>query len=164
MKEQKNLYNSKNIKAIIINQDGLGLDELSNILSKYEELEIAGIINLVEQSNPNHVLQRISLWKGKSIIFVNPLDVVYLAANNGQVSVVTNAETFTSNYSLNYWEQKLKDSFFFRCHKKYLVNMERIDEVIPFFDNTYIIKFKGLKDEVTVSRNYIKEFRKKLLI
>jgi two-component system, LytTR family, response regulator len=159
MKKQKKESTNKNIKAIIINKGGLELDKLSNILTKYEEIEVAGIINPIEQSVPNHILRRVPLWKGKSITILNSSDIAYLAAKDGQVSVVTNTESYLSNYSLSNWEQKLKHSFFFRCHKSYLVNMERIKEVTPFFDNTYIIKFEGLKDEVTVSRGYIKDFR-----
>lgn len=159
IKEKRIADTNDNIKAIIINKDRLGIDELTSILSEYDKIEVAGIINPIEKSQTNHILRRVPLWKGKSINIINPSEIAYLMAKNGQVTVVTNDESYLSNYSLCYWEQKLKDMYFYRCHKSYLVNIERIKEVQPFFDNTYIIKFEGLKDEVTVSRSYIKEFR-----
>ena len=140
------------------------MDRLSDFLAKHEEVEVAGIINPIGRSVPNQILRRVHLSKEKSIIMVNPSDIIYLEAQDGKVSVVTNTERYLSHYSLNYWEQELEELFFFRCHKSYIVNLERIKEIIPFFDNTYIIKFEGFKDEVTVSRSYIKNFRQILCI
>ncbi len=150
---------NKNIRAIIINNNGLEMDMLFNIITKYEDIEVAGIINPMKQREPGHTLSRVCISKGKNIAILEPSDIVYLAAKDGKVSVVTKAETHISNYSLNYWEQKLKDFFFFRCHNSYLINMEEIKEITPFFDNTCFVTFKGLKDKVSVSRRYIKEFR-----
>jgi two-component system response regulator LytT len=78
---------------------------------------------------------------------------------DGKVSVVTRTESFLSNNTLNYREEKLKDFFFFRCHNSYL---EKITEVTPFFDNTCFVKFEGIKDKVSVSRSCIKDFRQML--
>lgn len=160
----KNPSADKNIKVVIINKEGIDIDKIYNIMSKYEELDITGIINPINQRERDQYLRRVPLWKGKSITILNPSDIIYLVAKGGQVAVVTSTERYLTNHSLNYWEEKLKDLFFFRCHKSYLVNMERIKEVKPFFDNTYIISFEGLKDEVTVSRSYVKEFRQILYI
>ncbi len=146
------------IEAIIIGKNGFGMDKISDII-KYEEVEVVGIIKPVKQSKISHILRRVSIPKGKDIVILDPSEIVYLAAKNRKVSVITKTESYLSNYSLNYWEQKLKDFYFFRCHNSYLVNMEKIKEITPFFDNTCFIKFEGLEDKVSVSRSYIKAFR-----
>ncbi|HAS80126.1 MAG TPA: DNA-binding response regulator, partial [Fusobacteriaceae bacterium] len=44
------------------------------------------------------------------------------------------------------------------------VNINKIKEIIPWFNSTYNLKIEGLDIEVTVSRNKIKKFRKLLNI
>ncbi len=159
MEDIKKSSKNDNIKAIIIDNNGLGIDNISNIISKYDDIEVVGIINPVIQSQTSQTLRRVSIPKGKDIVILDPLDILYLSAKNGKVAIVTKTEKYLSNYSLNYWEQKLKDLFFFRCHNSYLVNMERINAITPFFDNTCFIKFEGLEEKISVSRSYIKSFR-----
>lgn len=164
MKDIKKVGSNKNIEAVIINKDNLGVEQLSNILAKYGEIEVAGIINPIKQIEPSHTFRRVSVVNGKNFVILDPADIFYLAAKDKKVSVVTKTERYLSSHSLNYWEEKLKNLFFFRCHNSYLVNMEKIKEVMPFFDNTCFITFDGLTDKVSVSRSCIKEFRKFLEI
>lgn len=159
MKNIKKISTKNKFQAIIINKNGLEMDKLFSILSKYEEIDVTGIINPVKKSEPNHTLKRVSISKGRSIVIIDPSDIVYLASKDGKVSVVTRTESHLSNNTLNDWEEKLKDYFFFRCHNSYLVNMEKITEVTPFFDNTCFVRFEGIKDKVSVSRSCIKDFR-----
>ncbi|MCI9153069.1 LytTR family transcriptional regulator [Lachnospiraceae bacterium] len=52
----------------------------------------------------------------------------------------------------------------FRCHKGYLVNLNQIDAIYPMFNSTYNIRVKGQKEEIPVSRTYLKAFRSLLNI
>ncbi|MGL5692644.1 MAG: LytTR family DNA-binding domain-containing protein, partial [Peptostreptococcaceae bacterium] len=49
---------------------------------------------------------------------------------------------------------------FFKTHRSYIVNLSKIQEIIPWFNNTYKLKLKNIDNEVFVSRSKIKEFRK----
>ena len=48
---------------------------------------------------------------------------------------------------------------FFRCHRSYCVNLSKIREIVPRFNNTYILRLSDLEFEVPVSRSKVKEFR-----
>jgi hypothetical protein len=50
-------------------------------------------------------------------------------------------------------------SHFFRCHRSFCVNLNKIREIEPWFNNTYILRLKDLDFEVPVSRSKVKEFR-----
>ena len=54
---------------------------------------------------------------------------------------------------------KLPPSHFFRCHRSFCVNLNKIREIEPWFNNTYILRLKDLDFEVPVSRSKVKEFR-----
>ena len=48
---------------------------------------------------------------------------------------------------------------FFRCHRSYCVNINKIREIVPWFNSTYLIRLHDLPFEVPVSRSNIKAFR-----
>lgn len=103
---------------------------------------------------------QIAVWKGDRILLCSPSEVEYIVAEGGQLSIVASkGESYTCKETLNYWENRLKQAGFFRTHKGYLVNVEKIKEIIPWFNNTYMLKMKGTSHEIPVSRGFVKEFR-----
>ena len=83
---------------------------------------------------------------------------------DGKTVIVTEDERYITDGKLIYLEEILKQDGFFRCHRSFLVNLNTINEVIPWFNNTYIIKMKGIDDEIPISRRHMKEFKKLLNI
>ena len=53
---------------------------------------------------------------------------------------------------------------FYRTHRSYIVNLDIVKEVEPWFNGTYILKIKDLSFKVPVSRNNVKEFKELLTI
>lgn len=84
--------------------------------------------------------------------------IFYLAAEEGGVAVNTEDGTYNANMSLAELEENLKEDGFFRCHRSYLVNLNRVAEVIPWFKGKYLLVMDDpTRSEVPVSRTYIKE-------
>ena len=46
-----------------------------------------------------------------------------------------------------------------RLHRSYCVNINKIREIVPWFNSTYLIRLHDLPFEVPVSRSNIKAFR-----
>ena len=46
----------------------------------------------------------------------------------------------------------------------YLVNLAQIREIVPWFNNTYLLRLRDLEAEVPVSRGKVKEFRQLMRI
>lgn len=61
--------------------------------------------------------------------------------------------------SISEFHTRLPQEQFFRCHRSYLVNLSKIKEIIPWFNNTYLLRLHDLNVEVPVSRSKVKEFR-----
>jgi two-component system LytT family response regulator len=55
--------------------------------------------------------------------------------------------------------QQAAGAHFFRCHRSFCVNLNKIREIEPWFNNTYILRLKDLDFQVPVSRSKVKEFR-----
>ena len=57
-------------------------------------------------------------------------------------------------------EERLRDTHLLRVHKSYLANMDKVQEVIPWFKGTYWLKMlDGQNIEIPVSKSQIKEIK-----
>ena len=68
-------------------------------------------------------------------------------------------ETYVMSMNITEFCSRLPESHFFRCHRSYCVNLSKIREIEPWFNNTYILRLRDLDFQVPVSRSKVKEFR-----
>lgn len=103
--------------------------------------------------------KKIIAWKGEKILVVDPKQALYLYADEGDVSVVTEGEDLVVRGTLGYWEERLSESGFFRCHRAFLVNIDKIEAILPMFNNTYQIKLANCLNNIPVSRKYARQLK-----
>jgi two-component system LytT family response regulator/two-component system response regulator LytT len=97
---------------------------------------------------------------GRSFI-VDAQDIVYATIDEGVITIVTSALEGESNYkTIEELQSNLDPETFWRVHRSYLVNINRIREVIPWFKSSYQIRMDDKKQtEIPVSRVQTKRLR-----
>jgi DNA-binding LytR/AlgR family response regulator len=116
--------------------------------------------SIISEQARSKGLVKLPLWKDECIFLVHPQDILYCTVLNKEVFVLTKDAKFTTQYTLNQLGNKLDNHNFFRSHKSYLVNLDKIHKIIPWFNSTFVLKIEGWKEEVPVSRHYVKDFKK----
>lgn len=107
--------------------------------------------------------KRLPLWKDDRIHLVSPNDIIYLECQSGETSIYTVKGLFMTAEPLNHYEEILGSYGYFRCHRSYVIRLEAITEIIPWFNNTYQVKVKGYEDsQIPVSRRNVKKFKELL--
>jgi two-component system response regulator LytT len=102
--------------------------------------------------------RKLTLRSDKSSIVVDAKDLIYACLDKGVVTAVTRETTGTlSCQSLDELEAQLDDTFF-RAHRAYIVNIDMIREVTPWFSGTYRLRMAN-NSEVPLSRNRAKKLR-----
>jgi len=101
----------------------------------------------------------INLVKDERIIVTDINDIYYAEAHEKLTFVYTRREEYVMSMNMTEFCQRLPDEYFFRCHRSYCVNLSKIREIEPWFNNTYILKLRDLEFQVPVSRSKVKEFR-----
>lgn len=92
------------------------------------------------------------------IILFNPLELTYIESQEGQSILHTANENLPCPLTLAELEEKLKPFGFFRSHRSYIVNLQRVREVIPWTRNSYsLILDDAQKTSVPLSKNSIKD-------
>lgn len=113
------------------------------------------------QPTPTQHTKKIPVdYKGRYKL-VTAEDIYYFATEEGGIVAVTQEGSFPVNMSLTELETTLQPHGFFRCHRSFLVNLNRVAEVIPWFKGKYLLVMEDVvQSEVPVSRTYIKDLCK----
>lgn len=98
---------------------------------------------------------------GSRNFIVDAQDVIYATINNGLITIVTTALEGYSNYrTIEELQASLDPETFWRVHRSYLVNINHIKEVIPWFKSSYQLRMDDKRQtEIPVSRVQTKRLR-----
>ncbi|MCC6589193.1 MAG: response regulator transcription factor [Bryobacterales bacterium] len=98
--------------------------------------------------------------QGRNFI-VDANEIIYATIDNGLITVVASNLEGISNYrTIEELQSNLDPEVFWRVHRSYLVNINRIREVIPWFKSSYQLKMDDKKQtEIPVSRVQTKKLR-----
>lgn len=98
---------------------------------------------------------------GSETIFVDICNITLIEKLKGlkKVAIYTTDSIFNTNLNLNSVEPKLSKLGFVRTHKSFLVNINRVDKMLPWGDKSYLIKLTGINKDVLVSRKYAPMFK-----
>ncbi|WP_042454293.1 LytR/AlgR family response regulator transcription factor [Neobacillus dielmonensis] len=158
------------------------LEAFDYILKPYDEKRIASVLHRLESAfkrdaapaavppvktakpSPNaktHLqpAKHINLKKNEKIIVTDINDIYYAEAREKVTLVYTQKEEYTMQMSISEFHALLPEALFYRCHRSYTVNLTKIREIVPWFNQTYMLRLKDLTVEIPVSRSKVKGFR-----
>lgn len=149
--------------------EAFNLEIFDYVLKPYSDDRIISMLHRLKHTShkKNHkdkseyqkVSNKISLWKNDKIHIVDVNDIYYCEARERYTHIFTKDEDYEIRECISEVEKIINYNSFFRSHRSYLVNLEKIEEIIPWFNNTYILKLNKGKYEITVSRSRVKLFR-----
>ena len=130
------------------------------ILKPYSQNRIVETLSKLEQTSTSSCLQHtITLWQNEKFIVLDYNQIYFCKANKHEVHVYTKTDEYILHTCLTDFYLKLPHDKFFKTHRSYIVNLDKISEIIPWFNNTYVLKLKGLNEEIPVSRQNISQFK-----
>lgn len=143
------------------------IEAFDYILKPYSEDRIISMLRKLEMSynleknknNENNILNKINLLKNDKIIVLDMDEIYYCVAKEGITCVYTKNEEYLVHSSISEFYNTLPKDKFYKCHRSYIVNITKIREIIPWFNNTYNLKLNGIEREIPVSRSKIKKFK-----
>ncbi|WP_432662232.1 LytTR family DNA-binding domain-containing protein [Wukongibacter baidiensis] len=139
------------------------------ILKPYSEDRIINTIKRIEKNyrenekprrNESSLNERITLWRNDKMKVINIEDICYCEVKERDTIVYTASEEYIANMSISSFYNKLPEEKFFRSHRGFIINIDKVVEIIPWFNNTYNVKLRGMEVQIPVSRSKIKAFRK----
>jgi two-component system response regulator LytT len=95
------------------------------------------------------------------LLLVDQREICFAAIEDGAISITTPAVEGHSNCrTLEELQDQLDPEAFWRAHRSFVVNIQHIREVVPWFKSSYQLRMDDpKKTEIPVSRNQTKRLR-----
>lgn len=122
--------------------------------------QIGTIVKMLEQQQRPQSA-KVLLKSAGRLFLVDQKDICYASIEDGIITVVaTTMEGHSNCRTLEELLESLDSNTFWRAHRSYLVNINRIKEVVPWFKSSYQIRMDDKKQaEIPVSRAQTKRLR-----
>jgi two-component system response regulator LytT len=107
---------------------------------------------------------KLLLRTGTRNMIVDPQELVYATIDEGVITLVTaNSEGQANFRTLEELQAALDPDVFWRAHRSFVVNINKIREIVPWFKSTYQLKMDDRKaTEIPVSRMQSRRLREML--
>ena len=106
-------------------------------------------------------LTKLAVRKGKRILLLSLPDILYISIADKLVFAHTMGERFLVERTIAELEEILADSGFLRISRGDIVQLEHVQEVMPWFSGTWRVKLKSGVD-LDVSRDRAKDLKHRL--
>ena len=129
-------------------------------LLKMVEEQAAGLTPGLQTATPPRT-GRVVVEVGNRLLLVDQKDVCFARIEDGRITVVTKTVDGDSNVrTLEELADQLDPAQFWRAHRSYLVNLQHIREVVPWFKSSYQLRMDDRHNtEIPVSRSQTKRLR-----
>jgi two-component system response regulator LytT len=100
-------------------------------------------------------VKKILVEKAGCRIMIPTHQIHFIMARDDYSYIHTEEDRYISSCPLSQFENELEEYGFFRVHRRYLVNLESIRELIPVKGGGLILKLHGEEEEISVSRRRV---------
>ncbi|MEG0749601.1 MAG: LytTR family transcriptional regulator DNA-binding domain-containing protein [Carnobacterium sp.] len=107
---------------------------------------------------PEEPLKAIPVQLDDRIFLVKIEEIIAVGVENGETTIYTKKREYPINEPLSAIEKKICHHAFLRVHRSYLINVNAIDEIQPWFNHTYQVTLEN-QLKIPVSRSYMKDVR-----
>ncbi len=145
--------------------DAFEVKAFDYILKPYSETRIKNLLKslLVTEQNINSVknkgLKKITINIDDKLHIISINDIDFIEAFEKETHIFSNEKIYISKIKMSKWEELLADENFYRCHRSYIINLDKITEIEQWANSSWIIKIKNYNKLIPVSRNNIKELK-----
>ncbi len=141
-------------------------DEAADIAASCDTLYTLDQGHLIQNESsdqPARLPFKVPARQEGQVILVNPVDILYASAEEGQTCLHTLQGPIISHLTLNELEKRLAHNGFFRAHRGFLVNLQRAKAITPFTRDSFILVLDDEKNtEIPLSKTAARELRELL--
>ena len=145
------------------------LNALDYLLKPYDTEHLKQTISRIEKelhqpipANPTSTLGKLAIEVDGEIDYIDVKAILYMHREENVTKIITHSHEYDVNLSLKELESRLISYSFFRIHRGYLVNLNYVVRLTPWFNGAFQLELEGRTEKLSVSRNYAKDLRQRL--
>ena len=133
---------------------------LANIKGKDMEFNRKAIYSMEKVATKKYeTSNKICASDNGKLIPIDLKEIIYATVEDKSTVIISTKGKFEVNYTLGELSEKLNSPTFFRSHKSFLINLDYIEVIEPWFNSTFNVVLKNVEIKIPVSRSQSKEFR-----
>jgi two-component system, LytTR family, response regulator LytT len=122
------------------------------------------LVRMLESQKPQTATAKILIKAAGRLFLTDPKDICYATIEDGVITVATSGHSGMEGHSncrtLEELFENLDPHLFWRAHRSFLVNINHIREVVPWFKSSYQLRMDDKKQtEIPVSRAQTRRLR-----
>jgi two-component system, LytTR family, response regulator LytT len=123
--------------------------------------KLDSLVRLLESQSQRAQTNKVMIRSAGRLMLVDQKDICFASIEDGVISVFTaQMEGHSNCRTLEELLESLDPNLFWRAHRGFVVNINRIKEVVPWFKSSYQLRMDDKKQtEVPVSRAQTKRLR-----
>ncbi|MBT4269169.1 MAG: LytTR family transcriptional regulator, partial [Deltaproteobacteria bacterium] len=127
----------------------------SGVSVLFNYFELNDLIDFMDSfqvsATKNHKLELLTGKKDNSFEVIKPDMICFFMSDGNYVYCQTEVQRLEINKKLYELESSYADMGFIRINKSHVVNILKVNEIVPWFGGRLLLSFKGIKDEIPVS-------------
>ncbi len=127
-------------------------------VDKFAEKLVSLLATLAEKER---YLTKLAVWDRSNIRLLEVDDIDWIGIEGNQAIVHVGEAIYPVSHTLAEMEMKLNPNKFFRAHRSAIVNLDRVNEIIPWFKGSHKLRL-STGAEVALSRARARELKKRL--
>lgn len=92
---------------------------------------------------------------------VSSIACIQAAADYSEI-ITTDGKKGLVQKSMSEWEERLPENYFIQIHRSTIINMEYVDRVEEWFNNSYHVYLKNIDTPFVISRRYAAKIKERL--
>lgn len=136
------------------------IDSLNSAIELINMKKDNEIIDILDKIKFKQACKKIPCESNGRLILVDINKICFCYSERDNNYIKTCNDTYCTSKTLQELEEKTN---FCRCHRSYLVNLDKINEIYSWFNGTYkLVMCDGENTEIPVSRLHVKEVKEVL--
>jgi ABC-2 type transport system ATP-binding protein len=133
--------------------------------AKTDKKQPAKEVTKIERTIIVPPIMKISCRYEDKLLLFSPNEIDYAESVEGETYVNVNGKAFQATLTLTQLEERLRDYGFFRCHRSYIINIQKIREIISYSRGSYVLKLSNYENsQIPLSRQKLEEIKELLHI
>lgn len=134
------------------------LERLDNTLARVLSLKTAHESAKVPAVTVKNSIGRLMLKHREGVSFIDMNDILLIQREDRATVLYTaGGERYVTAETLSETEARLDRNVFFRCHKSYIINLNKIRDISPYGRWTYIVRLEGTQHDALITHEKYEE-------
>ena len=125
---------SENVQIVFLTShieyalEGYEVNALRYLVKPVDMNKLSEVLKYI-QDKKNNSRQIMIKQEGEDIV-IDISDIIYMESMDKNVRIVTSKSEYITRYNISDYEEKLKNSGFFRSHRSYLISLSKVKKIV----------------------------------